>query len=362
MSGTGASANQFIVRRDWLASHDEPVVDPNLPIIDAHHHLYDRPGQRYLLEDYLTDLATGHDIRGSVFVQARAMHRCDGPEEFRAVGEVEFVNGISAMSASGIYGSTGVCSGIVGFCDLTLGDRVRPVLERMIMAAGGIAGRDGRFCGIRQTLVWDRDDSLLNPASPTSEDMVDLPSFREGFAHLARLGLTFEAWALFPQLKAVERLACAFPETSIVLNHCGGIVRIHDYAKADMFDAWRCGISELARCPNVSVKLSGLGMRLSGFGFEGRPQAPSSSDLARAWQPWVLHCIEAFGASRCMWGSNFPVDKGSYSLKVGLNAFKRLLADATKQERDDVFARSAQRFYRLPSGIVRSPQMGSQPS
>ncbi|ANI80128.1 amidohydrolase family protein [Sphingobium sp. EP60837] len=349
---SGASANQFVIRPEWLASHDEPVIDPDRPIIDAHHHLYDRPGQRYLLPDYLADLGTGHDIRGSVFVQARAMLRAGGPEALRAIGEVEFVNGIAAMSTSGIYGSSHVCSGIVGFADLALGDRVRPVLERLITAAGGVAGQGGRFCGIRQTLVWDRDNSLLNAAYPTSAEMIDQPNFREGFAHLARLGLSFDAWAFFPQLGAVERLARAFPATPIVLNHCGGIVRIHDYAEADTLESWRRGISDVARCPNVSVKLSGLGMRIGGFGFEDMSQAPSSFDLAFAWRPWVMHCLEAFGASRCMWGSNFPVDKGSYSLKVGVNAFKRLLADATAQEQEEVFARSAQRFYRLPSSIV----------
>jgi predicted TIM-barrel fold metal-dependent hydrolase len=257
------------------------------------------------------------------------------------------------MSASGAYGPPGVCSGIVGFADLTLGDKVRPVLERLVMAAGGVAGGGGRFCGIRQPLVWDRDDTLLNPAYATAETLVDQPSFREGFGHLARLGLSFEVWAFFPQLAAVERLARAFPETAIIVNHCGGVVRVNGYAnRDDVFETWQRGIASLARCPNVSIKLSGLGMRLSGFGFEAGPRAPASSDLASAWRPWVLHCLESFGAHRCMWGSNFPVDKGSYSLKIGLNALKRLLSGATAEEKNDVFANCAMRLYRLPSDLV----------
>lgn len=346
-----ASANHFEIRPDWLASQPEGAIDPTQIVVDAHHHLYDRPGLRYLLEDYLADIG-GHDIRASVFVQARAMLRADGPVELQPLGETEFVNGVAAMSASGIYGSRRVCAGIVGFADLGLGDAVRPILERQIMAGGGLAGAGGRFCGIRQTLCWDEDAGLLNPAYPTTSAMMESSAFREGFAHLPALGLSFDAWALFPQLSRLAALARAFPETRIVLNHCGGIVRIRGYEGRDeVYDHWRAGISDLAQCANVSVKLSGLGMRMVGFGLDGLPQAPSSALLAERWRPWIEHCIESFGADRCMWGSNFPVDKGSSSLTVGLNAMQRLTGSATAEERNDIFWRSAKEFYRLPEGL-----------
>lgn len=355
-----ASANHFAVRPDWLARHDEDAIDPQRPIVDAHHHLYDRPDLRYLFDDYMADISSGHDIRASVFVQARAMLRADGPAELRAIGETEWVNGIAAMSASGLYGKARICAGIVGYADLTLGDAVRPVLERHIIAGGGLINEGGRFRGIRQTLCWDRDSSLLNPVYSVSEDMMDSPSFRAGFAQLAPLGLGFEVWTFFPQLPAVARLARAFPETRIVLNHCGGVVRIHDYAgRADVLEQWKTGIEEVARCPNVTVKLSGLGMKLSGFDFDAGELPPTSGRLAEAWSPWIGPCLDAFGAQRCMWGSNFPVDKGSYALKIGLNALKRITSGASEDEKDFIFWRTASEFYRLPDAILNICRHGT---
>ena len=343
---TGKST-QFTIRPDWLALTPEPALDPDQPVIDAHHHLYDRPGLRYLLPDYLADLAgCGHDLRASVAVQARAMLRAEGPPEMQAVGETEFLNGSAAMSASGIYGRARICAGIVGFANLMLGDAVLPVLERQIAAGGGLAADGGRFRGIRMPLAWDADAGLLNPAYPSTADMIDSAAFRAGFAHLARLGLSFDIWAYYPQLPRIARLARDFPSVRFVLDHCGGLVRVGAHAqRPDLPEAWRAGIDALAACPNVCVKLSGLGMELSGFGLSALERAPDSTHLARLWQPWLTYCAEAFGADRCMWGSNFPVDKGSHSLAVGLNAVKRIFRDASTDERDAIFWRTASRFY-----------------
>ncbi|KRB84071.1 amidohydrolase [Sphingomonas sp. Root710] len=352
-----ASVTQAPVRPDWLATHDEPVIDPGQLIIDTHHHLYERTGIRYLFHDYLEDVATGHDVRASIYVQARAMLRSDGPVDAQPVGEVEFANGVAAMSASGLYGPSRLCAGIVGFADLMVGDAVQPVLEKEIAAAGGLTVHGGRYCGVRQTLCWDEDKSLLNPAYPTTADMIDSAQFRSGFAQLSKLGLNFEAWAFFPQLSDIARLARAYPETPIVLNHCGGGIRIREYeARKDVFDNWRLGIIELAQYDNVQVKLSGLGMHFWGFGLEANSCAPDSELLARTWRPWVDHCLEQFGTDRCMWGSNFPVDKGSYGFKIGLNAFKRLMAGASSDESDAVFWRTARDFYRLHSSDFGNPK------
>jgi predicted TIM-barrel fold metal-dependent hydrolase len=348
-----ASPNYISIRPDWLATRDEDVLDPAMPIVDTHHHLYDRPAVRYLLDDYLRDIETGHDVRASVFVQARSMLRADVPADLQPIGEVEFVNGVAAMSASGLYGPTRVCAGIVGFADLTLGAQVRPILERLILAGGGLTSRGGRFCGIRQTLCWDADTPLLNAAYPTTETMVESEAFRLGFAQLAPLGLKFEAWAFFHQLPAVARLARDFPETGIVLNHLGGILRIREYAdRPEAYEAWKNGISDLARSSNVVVKLSGLGMRIGGFGFEEHARAPNSEELAEAWRPWVEHAIEAFGPDRCMFGSNFPVDKGSYSFKIGVNAVKRLVSGLDQIDRERIFWRTAKRVYDLPDAAL----------
>ena len=352
-----ASATHIPVRPDWLATHAEQPLEAGLPIIDAHHHLYDRPGLRYLLDEYLSDLDCGHDVRASVFVQARAMLRADAAPPLQSLGETEFANGMAAMSASGLYGPRRICAAIVGHVDLTLGDAVRPLLERHIALAGGPVREGGRFCGVRQTLTWDADTSLTNPLYPTSENMMELPAFRRGFAQLAPLDLSFEAWAFFHQLPRLAALARSFADTSIVLNHCGGIVRIGQHAsqRDEVFGLWRRGLAELGRCPNVTVKLSGLGMKLGGFGFEAQNHAPSSQALAQAWRPWIESCLEIFGPGRCLFGSNFPVDKGSYAYGIGLNALKRLTLHASSDEKADIFWRTAQRVYRLPRLLSDTP-------
>jgi len=287
---------------------------------------------------------SGHDVRATVFVQARAMHRADGPEAMRPVGETEFANGVAAMCASGGYGDVRVCAGIVGFADLRLGAAVRPVLEAHIAAGGG------RFRGIRHIATWDPDPAMLNPAYQPAEDMLDSPDFRAGFAQLAALGLSYDAWLYFHQIPRLTALARAFPQVPIVLDHCGGVLGIGRYAgkRDEVFAQWSASLRELAACPNVAVKLGGLGMRLPGFGFEARERAPSSAELAEAWRPWMERCIEAFGASRCMFESNFPVDKGGHGYDVGCNAMKRIAAGVSPEEKADLFWRSAARFYRLP--------------
>ncbi len=333
------------VRDEWLAQGREAALDPAQPIVDPHHHLWDRPGWRYLLDDILADIRTGHDIRATVMVQARAMHRAEGPEAMKPVGETEFANGVAAMCASGIYGEVRVCAGIVGHADLTLGDAVRPVLEAHIAAGGG------RFRGIRHIATWDPDPALLNPAYTPAEDMTASGAFRAGFAQLAALGLSFDAWIYFHQIPRLTALARAFPQVPIVLDHCGGILGIGRYeGRRDAVHAeWLGHMRDLATCPNVMVKLGGLGMRLPGFGFEDGPRPPDSATLAAAWKPWMEPVIELFGTGRCMFESNFPVDKGSYGYGEGWNAFKRLAAQASAEEKADLFWRSATNFYRLPT-------------
>jgi predicted TIM-barrel fold metal-dependent hydrolase len=333
------------VREDWLATTPEEAIDPAQPIIDPHHHLWDRPGWRYLLDEILADLRSGHDIRATVHVQARSMYRADAPAALAPVGETEFVNGIAAMSASGQYGKVRIAAGIVGFADLRLGAAVREVLEAHIAVAGGATGR---FRGIRHITTWDPDPVTLNPANAAPEGMMDSAEFRAGFAELGKLGLSYDAWLHFHQIPRLTALARAFPDTPIVLNHCGGVLGIGRYTRETTFPIWLAAVRDLAACPNVMVKLGGLGMRLPGFGFEARDHAPSSAELAEAWKPWMMTLIETFGSARCMFESNFPVDKGGFAYGVGWNAMKRLAAGASASEKADLFWRSAQRFYRLP--------------
>jgi L-fuconolactonase len=323
----------------------EAILEPELPIVDPHHHLWDRPGWRYLLDELLADLNTGHRIVATVFVQCRSMHRADGPEPLRPVGETEFVNGVAAMSASGGYGPTKVCAGIVGHADLTLGAAVESVLEAHVRAGGG------RFRGIRHIAAWDADASVLNPANPAPRALMADRSFREGFARLAPLGLSFDAWLYHPQIAELADLARAFPDTTIVLNHVGGPLAVGSYAgrRDAVFADWSRAIRDLAACPSVSVKLGGMGMRINGFDFQEGARPPSSETLAAAWRPYVETCLEAFGPGRCMFESNFPVDKGSYGYAAYWNACKRLALSSglSAADRTSLFSGTATRVYRL---------------
>jgi L-fuconolactonase len=330
----------------WLAGRpSEAALEPELPIVDPHHHFWDTPQRgRYLLPELLADIGGGHNIVATVFVECRAMYRRDGPPAMAPLGEVEFVNGISAMSASGFYGPCRVAEAIVGHADLALGASVREVLEAQLALAGG------RFRGIRHGLAADPDDAI----SRFAPRLVPLhlardPKFREGFAQLAPLGLSFEAWQYHPQLPDTIDLARAFPDTTIILDHVGGVLGVGPYRgrRQEILAGWRRDIAELAKCPNVSVKLGGVGMTSFGFEFHERDVPPSSEDLAAAWRQYVEPCIEAFGAERCMFESNFPPDKQSGGYTDLWNAFKRITAGASAAEKAALYGGTAARVYRL---------------
>jgi len=334
--------NYLPVRPDWLASRREEPLRPELPIIDAHHHLWDRPGWRYLFEEYLADIRdSGHGVQATVYMQAQAMYRTDGPAAFRVVGETEFANGVAAMAASGLYGPTRICAGIIGHVDLRAGAAVADVLEDHVRAGGD------RFRGVRHLTTWDADASLMNPLSAGPPGLLADGAFRAGFACLAPRNLSYDAWLFHPQLDELTDLAHAFPATTIVLNHCGGVLGIGAYAgrREEIFARWAKAIRRLAECPNVVVKLGGLGMRINGFGFEAGAAPPSSEDLARTWRPYIETCIDAFGPARCMFESNFPVDKGSYGYGTVWNAFKRLTMQAGEEEVAALFSGTAARIY-----------------
>ncbi len=330
-------------RPHWLALHREDIIDPGRPIVDPHHHLWDRGGQRYLIEEITDDIASGHNIVATVYVEARSMYRAGGPEAFRPVGEVEFANGAAAMSASGGYGPAAVCAGIVGHVNLLLGDGARSVLEAEISAG------QGRFRGIRHSSAWDADADVAGMYATRPKGLLLDSTFRKGFACLAPLGLSFDSWLFHPQIGELADLARAFPDTKIVLDHCGGPAGTGQYAgrREEIFPAWKASIREIAKCPNVVVKLGGLAMCLLGYDFHERPMPPSSEQLAAAWRPYIETCIEAFGPERGMFESNFPPDKGQCSYQVIFNAFKRIAAPYSEAEKTALFSKTATDFYRL---------------
>lgn len=344
-------------------SRPEAILEPQLPIIDPHHHLWDRllltraerPGPRhdferviertprYLFDELLADMKSGHNVIATVYMECGAMYRQGGPAPLRPVGETEFVNGVAAMSASGVYGEARACAGIVGHADLTAGSAVREVLGAHIAAGGG------RFRGVRQSASWDADTGVLGPLSRNQAGLYARDDFRQGFAELAPLGLSFDAWMLEPQLGDLVALAKAFPQTAIVLDHVGTPLGIASYAgrRDERYGHWRGAMGELAALPNVTVKVGGLAMPFPGFAsFLAEPPA-SAQALADEWRPYVEACIEAFGVRRCMFESNFPVDLGSCDYATLWNAFKVIARDYSADEKTALFSDTARRVYRL---------------
>ena len=341
----------------------EPIIEPDLPIVDPHHHLWIltseildavgqagspmvevmRNNQKYLLEELLADINTGHNIIATVFSECHSMYRADGPDAMKCVGEVEFVNGVAAMAASGTFGPVKACAGIVGSADLMLGEAVAEVLQAQIQAGGG------RFCGIRYLVGQDPDPELRNYGGIETPHVMADKRYRAGFKQLHKHGLSADQWVFEPQLPEVTELARAFPETSIVLNHVGTPVGVGSYAGKleERFPIWRDNIRTLAKCENVTVKLGGLAMATCAFpSFTAKTPVPSTQ-LAAEWKPYIETCIEAFGVNRCMFESNFPVDSGPCTYPVIWNAFKHLAAGASKDEKTALFSGTAKRVYRL---------------
>jgi predicted TIM-barrel fold metal-dependent hydrolase len=328
--------------RTWLAGSSEEILEPGLPIVDPHHHLRETAHGRYLLPELAEDLASGHNIRATVFVDSQTMHRADGPAVLRPVGETDFVLQSLAAASAAYVTRWNPCAGIIGNLDLTFGAAVREGLQAHITAG------HGRFRGIRDPLMWDGSDINYGLRRPPPDRMTD-PRFRAGFAQLAPLGMTFDAWLFHPQLPLLTDLARSFPDTTIVLNHIGAPLGVGPYAgrRAEIFESWSRSLIELARCPNVVVKVGGLGMLFFGFGFERRDVPASPAELATAWRPYVETCIDAFSPARCMFESNFPVDKQSCSYATLWNAYKRIAAGYSAQEKSELFFGTANRIYRL---------------
>jgi predicted TIM-barrel fold metal-dependent hydrolase len=344
----------------------EPIIEPDLPIVDPHHHLWFRPEPllaaleqmeslmtrtlvptfrrhaRYLFDEFLADLRSGHNVRATVYVEVHSMYRTRGPEAMRSVGEVEFANGMAATAASGLFGDIAMCAGIVGSVDLRLGDAAKDVLLAHIRAGGD------RYRGIRaQAVVYDSDPKVLGPAG-VPHVLLDR-KFRAGFKHLEPLGLSYDAWQLEYQLPELIDLARAFPYTQIIVNHLGGLFGVGRYSDRteERFAQWRENIKTLSQCANVTMKLGGLGMPTCGFRSSFTSVPAGSEQLASEWRPYIETCIEAFGAARCMFESNYPVDAATASYPVLWNAFKRIVSGASLDEKTALFSGTATRVYRL---------------
>jgi predicted TIM-barrel fold metal-dependent hydrolase len=331
-------------RAKWRSLQREEILEPDLPIIDPHHHLWERPGNRYLIDDYLADVKTGHNIRASVFVECGAFYRKTGPALMAPVGEIEFANGIAATAAHGTHSSILICAGIVGSADIRVGAEIARVLDAQTAAAGG------RFRGIRFITKWDSDEDLNTGRYSPPPGLMQDRDFRAGFSTLAPRKLSFDTMIYHPQILELAELARAFPDTTIVLNHIGGLIawtRNYVTRKEEAIAQWRSSMAELAKCPNVFVKLGGLGMPYLGLGLDKLEVPASSERLAEAWEPLFEHCIDKFGPDRCMFESNFPPDRESADYPILWNAFKRIAAGYSAGEKRALFYGTAAKAYRL---------------
>jgi L-fuconolactonase len=331
------------VRPEWLAKLREDIIEPEQPIVDPHHHLWRARPDRYLLEDLVADTASGHNVLSTVFIQCGSAYRKDGPEHMRPVGETEFVAAIAAATETGAYGAFRACPGIVGQADCRLGAQIDEVLEAHIQAGGG------RFKGIRHSGTYDPDIAPTAPPGAPPGLYRDT-DFQRGFARLHKYGLTFEAWLYHPQLADLTDLLRGAQDQKVVLNHFGGPLGVgpHKTQRQEVFAQWSASIRELAKNPNLHIKLGGLAMVVNGFGYHEQALPASSGEMATAWRPFMETAIEAFGTDRCMFESNFPVDKGMCSYPVLWNAFKRIAAGCSADEKANLFHRTAVRFYSLP--------------
>ena len=337
-SNAGKTHQPATANESWLQQAAEPALEPERRIVDPHHHLWERATQRYLVEDYLQDIGDGHRVIGTVFVECWSGYRSEGPEHLRCIGETEWM----ATLARSAPASIALMGGIVGHTDL-----MNPVTLDEVLDAHEAAA-EGRFRGIRHAVSFE-PTGIVPVVRPSPPGLMLESAFQRSVARLGQRGLGFDAWNYHTQLLELASLARAAPETRIIVNHVGGPIGIGDYAaKAqETFAVWKAGMASLASCPNVSVKLSGLGMVLGGHGFKDRERPPSSQELATAYAPHILTTIDLFGVDRCMFASNFPVDRISGPFGTLFNGYKRLVADFSETEKDALFRGTAERVYRL---------------
>ena len=330
---------------DWLAQTPEETLEPEIPICDPHHHFWvSRPEpayyQQYLLPELSADVSSGHNVRSTVFIEVHCEYRQDGPDEMKPVGEVEYVQTIADDSATGQHGTTKAAAAIIGHADLKLGEDVRRVLEAMQAVS------PNRFRGVRHSVGWDESPELANR---DIQGALSTNGYRAGAKVLAGMGLVLENSLYFHQLSELAELARAVPDMTIVLNHIGGLLRVGPYANRDdeVLPEWRRGVEQVAACPNIIMKLGGVGQLRYGYYWHDRETAIGSEELAEALSPLMNHCIQQFGPDRCMFESNFPVDKVSYSYNVVFNAFKRLSKGYSASERAAMFHDTAARVYSI---------------
>ena len=343
----------YTVDLDWLKKIREDVIDPEQRIIDPHHHLWPKTTEgsanvkrlrlyNYMLEDFWQDTSSGHNVTDSVYIECSEFFWNSEKEHLNPVGETEHIKGLAQLSQKNSTKTS--ISGIIGHANLLLGKDVNEVLERHIDIGGNL------FKGIRHAGSWDPSDKINNSHHNPPRDMYLMKEFGEGVKALRNKSLVFEAWQYHHQLTQVVHLARNNPDLVIVLDHFSGPLGVDSYAtkKEEVYDNWKKDLKELSRCDNVFAKLGGLAMPVNGLGFETNPNPPTSNEFMSIQRQFYLTTIDFFGTERCMFESNFPVDKYSVSYHVLWNAFKNLVKDFSQTEKDHLFFKTASNVYNIP--------------
>ncbi len=323
----------------WIAQVREEALEPELPICDPHHHLWldtGHTGWPYTLEDLHADTGAGHNVLRTVFLECGAQYRKGGPKHLRPVGETEFVAEVAERSATS---GQAEIAGIMGNADVSLGDAV----EEVLVAHAEAGGR--RFRGVRYITAQDAHPPLAMGSSSPMDD----PAYLAGVRRIGAMGYTYDAMVYHPQLPELVGVARACADTPIVINHLGGVLGTGPYKdrRKEILELWRGAMASLASCSNTYLKVGGIGMPMMGFRWDKRDAPPTSEELADPWEEPIRYVIEAFGPSRCMFESNFPVDKRGAGYVVLWNAFKRIAAGYSTDEKRDLFHDTAARAYRL---------------
>ena len=336
-------------QREWLDQVTEKIVDQDLEIIDPHHHLWPgTPGtdgvsaeNRYLLEDLWNDTQSGHNVVKTVFVECGQGYYESGSEAMKPVGETKFVVEVAEEAKQDV--SKAQIEGIVGHADMMLGESTREVLEAHLEEG------QGRFKGIRHGASWDESDEIRNSHSNPIQSIYLDDEFQKGIEQLDALNFTLDAWNYHKQIKELTELAKCFPNLKIVQNHFGGPLGIGPYAgrREDVFSVWQESIAELAERDNVFIKIGGLAMPINGWGWHKRELPANSDELIESHGRYYLHAIKCFGVERCMFESNFPVDKRSISYPILWNGFKKIVEDFSTEEKEYLFYKTAAEFYSL---------------
>jgi L-fuconolactonase len=324
----------------WLDQVKEEIVDPDLPIIDPHHHLWSYSDIDYLAEQFFEDTNSGHLIEKTVYMECGSEYWQHGPEHLRPLGEIEFVVGQAKKFED--QGHT-VIAGIVGYADLQLSEDLDDVLDQHMEVGGG------RFKGIRHCAASAEHPDALHIPGDAPKGLYQNPDFRSGLKLLGHKGLTFDAWHYYYQNQDFISLAHSVPDTILILDHFGTPLGVGPYAarRKEILTQMKKDLNILSKCENVVLKLGGLAMPDNGFGWESNPMPPTSDEFVKVQKEYYLHAIECFGPNRCMMESNFPVDRNSISYAVLFNGLKKIVADFSDAEKRQLFYETAVRIYRL---------------